>query len=222
MIKLYYDPITVNCRKVLAGFDLAGVEFDSVKMDYFGGDHKQPDYLAVNPNAAIPALTDGDFVLWESNAMLQYGADLVGAADVYPTDVRTRADINRWHLWEASAWFPSCYVYLVENLVKPFLGNQPDAAVLEGEQARFDALASIFDGRHRGRGSHAFARLHQLAARPLSGYPRVDGTCRGVAVLGEYRCRAAARARRAVLRPRKVESHEVHLVQFDALAPLAR
>ncbi len=186
MIKLYYDPITVNCRKVLAGFDLAGVEFDSVKMDYFGGDHKQPDYLAVNPNAAIPALTDGDFVLWESNAMLQYGADLVGAADVYPTDVRTRADINRWHLWEASAWFPSCYVYLVENLVKPFLGDQPDAAVLEGEQARFDALASILEGRLSGQAFimgdavtmadiavAAPMHLHAYISLPLDPYPGI-------------------------------------------------
>tara|TARA_A100001037_G_scaffold18484_1_gene15882 strand:+ start:141 stop:785 length:645 start_codon:yes stop_codon:yes gene_type:complete len=151
MIKLYYDPITVNCRKVLAGFDLASVPYESVKMDYFGGEHKQPDYLAVNPNGAIPALTDGDFVLWESNAMLQYGADLVGASTVYPTDVRTRADINRWLLWEASAWFPSCYVYLVENLVKPFLGDQPDPAVLEGEQERFDLLASILEARVSGQ-----------------------------------------------------------------------
>ena len=54
-------------------------------------------------------------VLWESNAILQYAADKVGNNDVYSSDLKVRADINRWLLWESSAWFPSCYKYLVEN-----------------------------------------------------------------------------------------------------------
>jgi len=186
MIKLYYDPITVNCRKVLAGFDLVGLEYESVKMDYFGGDHKKPEYVAVNPNEAIPALVDGDFVLWESNAMLQYGADLTDAATVYPSDARARADINRWHLWEASAWFPSCYVYLVENLVKPFTGSEPDPDVLAGEQARFDHLAAILEARVAGQNFimgdevtladiavAAPMHLHAQVSLPLDPYPEI-------------------------------------------------
>lgn len=186
MIKLYYDPITVNCRKVLAGFDLVGLEFTAVKMDYFGGDHRKPEYTAVNPNESIPALVDADFVLWESNAMLQYGADLMGASTAYPRDARARADINRWHLWEASAWFPCCYVYLVENLVKPFTGSQPDAGVLAGEQARFDHLAAILEARVAGQefimgdevtladiAVAAPMHLHSQVALPLEPYPGI-------------------------------------------------
>ncbi|MEM7251388.1 MAG: glutathione S-transferase family protein [Pseudomonadota bacterium] len=146
-MKLYYDPITVNCRKVLAGFDFVGITYESEKMDYFAGDHKQPAYTSINPNASIPALVDGDFVLWESNAILQYAADKAGATAAYPTDSQTRADINRWHLWEASQWFPTCYVYLVENVVKPILGDKPDDAVLSNEQARFDQCAGILNAR---------------------------------------------------------------------------
>jgi hypothetical protein len=41
-------------------------------------------------------------------------ADLVGSDKHYPKDLKQRADINRWLLWEASTWFPSCYTYLVE------------------------------------------------------------------------------------------------------------
>ena len=55
--------------------------------------------------------------------------------------------MNRWLLWEASAWFPSCYVYLVENCVKPLLGGAPDPAVLAGEEERFHKLAGILDER---------------------------------------------------------------------------
>ena len=50
-MKLYYDPITVNCRKVVAGLDLMGVDYDEEKLNYFAGDHKQPSYTKINPNA---------------------------------------------------------------------------------------------------------------------------------------------------------------------------
>jgi glutathione S-transferase len=146
-MKLYFDPVTVNCRKVLAGFELMGTQFEQEKVDYFGGGHKKPEYLAINPNAMLPALVDGDFVVWESNAILQYVADKSGASSVYPKDLKTRTDISRWHLWEANQWFPSCYAYLVENVVKPILGAQPDTAVLAAQEPKFHQLAAILDQR---------------------------------------------------------------------------
>lgn len=146
-MKVYADPITVNCRKVLAGLDMLGVPFERVHVDYFKGEQKAPEFLAINPNAAIPALVDGDLVLWESNAMLQYAADKAGDERAYPRDPATRADINRWLLWEASAWFPSCYGYLVENCVKPLLGGAADPAALEAMGPQFHKLASILDAR---------------------------------------------------------------------------
>jgi glutathione S-transferase len=146
-MKLYYDPITVNCRKVLAGFDLMGTKFESIKMNYFGQDYNKPEYLEINPNASLPSLVDGDFVLWESNAILQYAAEKDGVNEVYPKEVKTRADINRWLLWECNQWFPSCYTYLVENLVKPLTGGKTDPAVLEGEGPRFHKLAAILEQR---------------------------------------------------------------------------
>jgi glutathione S-transferase len=150
-MKVYADPITVNCRKVLAGLDLIGAPFERVHVDYFGGQQTDPAYTAINPNAALPALVDGDMVLWESNAILLYAADKVGNDSVYPRDLKARADINRWLLWEASSWFPSCYVFLVENCVKPLLGGAPDPAVLDAQATQFHKLAGILDARLAGR-----------------------------------------------------------------------
>ncbi|HEY4041591.1 MAG TPA: glutathione S-transferase family protein [Rhodopila sp.] len=146
-MKLHADPITVNCRKVIAGLDLIGAEYELVHVDYFKAEQRSPAYVALNPNASLPTLVDGDFVLWESNAILQYAADKVGAATCYPTDLRVRSDINRWLLWEAAHWFPSCYVYMVENCVKPLLQAEPDLAALEAQDATFHKLAAILDAR---------------------------------------------------------------------------
>jgi glutathione S-transferase len=150
-MKLYYDPRTVNCRKVVAGFKLMGIDFETADIDYFAQGHLAPEYMAINPNASLPALVDGDLKLWESNAILQYAADKAGAASAYPADLKVRADINRWLLWEANLWFPSTYVYLVENVVKPILGSEPDQAILDGEAERFNKLAGILDAQLAGR-----------------------------------------------------------------------
>src|SRR6476660_2441625 len=113
-MKLYYDPITANCRKVAAGFNLMNVSFEKRHVDYLAGAHKTSEYADINPNARLPALVDGDFKLWESNAILQYAADKSEAFAYYPRDPKSRADIHRWHLWESAHWSPSCSVYLVE------------------------------------------------------------------------------------------------------------
>jgi glutathione S-transferase len=146
-MKVYADPITINCRKVIAGLDLMGAPYELMHVDYFKGEQKAEAYTAINPNQSIPAMVDGDLVLWESNAILQYAADKVGNDEVYSRDLKTRADINRWLLWESSSWFPSCYVFLVENCVKPLLGGAADAAVLDAQQAQFHKLAGILDAR---------------------------------------------------------------------------
>ena len=82
---------------------------------------------------------------------LQYAADKFGNEAAYPRDLQARADINRWLQWEGSHWFPSCYVFLVENCVKPLLGGAPDPAVLDAQAVQFHKLAGILDKRLAGR-----------------------------------------------------------------------
>jgi len=147
MLTVHLDPCTVNSRKVLAGLQLLGTPYRLVHVDYLAGAHKHPEFVALNPNAAIPVMTDGDFTLWESNAILQYAADTSDEPSYYPKDPKQRADINRWLLWEASSWFPSCYVYLVEYVVKPLLKADPDQSVIAKEAPNWHKLAGILDAR---------------------------------------------------------------------------
>ena len=92
-MELLLDPITVNCRKVLAGFKLIGADYTIKKIDYFQGEQKSPEYTAINPNQTIPTLRDGDLIIWESNPILQYVSDKVGNDNVY-----SNADISPVYL----------------------------------------------------------------------------------------------------------------------------
>lgn len=185
-MKLYYDPITVNCRKVVAGLDLIGANYDEERLSYFGGDHKQPEFTKINPNAEMPALVDGDLKLWESNAILVYASEKAGSTPAYPSDPKTRADITRWLLWEASKWFEACYVYLVENVVKPILDDKPDQAALNQHTPTFHSRASVLEAALEGRewlcDDHATIadiavaspmHLHAAQKLPLENYPNI-------------------------------------------------
>ena len=185
-MELLYDPITVNCRKVVAGLDLVGLDYDEVRVDYFGGAHKEAAYTAINPNAELPSLVDGDMKLWESNAILVYGAEKNGDTSAYPKDPKIRADIQRWLLWESGKWMGACYVYLVENVVKPILDDKPDPAVLEAAAPNFHKLAAILEDRLEGRqwlsadnvtiadiAVAAPMHLHGFQKLPLENYPNL-------------------------------------------------
>ena len=147
LFTLYADPITVNCRKVMAGLEFLGVDFERVHVDFFAGEHKEPAFTRLNPNASLPVLTDGDLVLWESNAILQFAADKHECSQAYPKDSLIRADIHRWMLWEAANWFACCYVYMVENCAKPLMDAEPDEEILAAQGERFHQLAMILDER---------------------------------------------------------------------------
>ncbi len=150
-MKLYADPITINCRKVIAALDLVQLDYDLVHVDYMSGAHKSEKFRTINPNAELPVLVDGSLVLSESNAVLQYIAEVKEACSYYPKDKKVRADIHRWQFWEATKWYPSCYVFLVENVVKPLQNEEPDQAVLTAAEANWHRLAGIIDQRLIGQ-----------------------------------------------------------------------
>src|SRR5690348_12904755 len=57
---------------------------------------KEPAYLALNPTGAVPTLVDGDFILTQSAAILEYLAELSPEAKLLGSDIRSRAEVRRW------------------------------------------------------------------------------------------------------------------------------
>ena len=74
-----------------------GIEYDHVPVS-FRKDSKAPEYLAVNPNGRVPALEDGDLVLFESLAINLYLIKTYGG-DLYPSNPQDEARAIQWTLW---------------------------------------------------------------------------------------------------------------------------
>jgi len=107
---------------------------------------------AKNPNIKIPVLEHGDFVLWESHAIMQYLADQVPGQSVYPSELRARADVNRWLFWSSQHWMPAVGVLVWEKWMKGLFGmGDPTASEVARGERDFATAAGVLDGHLGGR-----------------------------------------------------------------------
>lgn len=134
-MKLYTHPLSQNARKVRIVSRMLDISLDEQPIDLGKAEGQRPEYLALNPNGMVPVLQDGDFVLWESNAICQYLASKKPNA-LWPDNGRLRADISRWQCWELAHWAPALFRFFKENMIKKFIGGgDPDPAeIRKGEE----------------------------------------------------------------------------------------
>ncbi len=89
---------SINVRKVVLCAQWLDLELPRTDAGMAFGVVDTPAYRALNPNGLVPVLQDGDFTLWESNAIVRYLCAREGRG--YPADLRLRADAERWMDWQ--------------------------------------------------------------------------------------------------------------------------
>jgi glutathione S-transferase len=124
-MKLHTFVGSPNGRKVEAVIDHLALNVEIEYHDFFAGDLRSPDYVALNPNAKVPTLVDGEFVLWESNAIMQYLADQAPGNTLFPRDTQQRADVVRWQFWELAHFNRAFGTLAFETVIKPKLNLGP-------------------------------------------------------------------------------------------------
>src|SRR6516225_5187808 len=153
MIDLYVFPPSPRAFKVMVIANHLGLETKVRFVDLIRGDQKAPEYATLNPNMRMPTLQDGDYVLWESNAIAQYLAGMKPGSGLLPQDERARLDVTRWQFWDLAHWDPACAVFLFENVAKPlFRGiKEPDMAAIEKGTEPFHRVAKVLDAQLKHR-----------------------------------------------------------------------
>jgi glutathione S-transferase len=142
-MKLYDFPFSPNCRKVRAAAYELDIELEHVHVDILKGGSRTPAFLAKNPNGRVPVLEDGDFILWESIAIMRYLAAKKGGALV-PTQVREQAEMDRWMAWQLAHLSPAISKVGYERVVKKLTGaGAPDQAAIEAGTADFVKLCEV-------------------------------------------------------------------------------
>ena len=111
MIQLHYYPSTASMAPHIL-LEEIGAPYERVLVDRTQGVQKTQQYLKLNPNGLIPALTDGDLVLYESAAICLYLCDRYPqAALVPPLGSAERAHFYKWLIWLTNTLQATLIVY---------------------------------------------------------------------------------------------------------------
>ncbi len=191
MLKLHGFPMSPNTRRALFALEEVGEPYELVPVDLMSGQHKGADYVALNPTARVPTLVDGEFVLWESNAILEYLAARFPARRLGPADPRETGEIARWTFMNAAHLSPNVARIFAHTIRLPEDKRIP--RLVDEARGEVDRSLKAVDARLAGREFFLdrvtladLAVAPTLSAAPMLGidlarFPAIDAWMKRVA-----------------------------------------
>jgi glutathione S-transferase len=120
-----------------------GLDYDHQPIDFRTGETSTEEYLRINPNGRLPAIRDGDFVLWESLAINLYLARK-HPGPLTPQTVEDEGRAAQWSLWALGEVEPHVIMVLMNTLFLP--EPKRNAAAAESAIATLDKPLAVLDG----------------------------------------------------------------------------
>lgn len=148
-MKLYYAE-TMNSYKTCALARHVGLDIDFHRLDLHKGEQRSPEFLAINPNGKAPALIDGDYKLWESNAIMCYLA-LKADSELWPRDDR-QVEVVKWFSWSADHFCRFAGELYFEHIIRAEFGmGEPDPEAVEEALGYVRRYAAILNDHLENR-----------------------------------------------------------------------
>lgn len=147
MIKIYGVPRSSSGRCYLM-LEEIGLPYESVPLDMRAKEHKSQKFLAVNPNGKVPALIDGDFVIWESIAINQYLADKY-KPELLGRTPEERALISQWSTWSMVELQPPLVDIIIQMIFTP--EEKRSLTVIEKARERVPPMLGVLDQALAGK-----------------------------------------------------------------------
>ncbi len=166
-MKLYGspNPRSPNTLKLRVALAEAGAEYEFVPVDLSKGQQRAPEFLALNPHAKIPVLTDGDFALPESGAILWYVAEKYPSAHLLGEGLRARAKAHEWCDFASTGTYAALGDINTHTIYLPPEKRSPGVVELaEARLARcLDVLEKVLEGQTFLAGEYSIADIANAA-----------------------------------------------------------
>lgn len=166
MLKILGKASSINVRKVLWCCEELHLPFQ--REDWGSGfrDTHDAAFLALNPNAMVPVIDDGGFVLWESNSIIRYLANRYGGnSHLYPRQPEARARIDQWMDWQATE-LNNAWRYAFMSLVRCSPAHR-DADALAASVADWNRHVGMLDRQLQATGAYITGEFFTLADIPI-------------------------------------------------------
>ncbi|MFK0087895.1 glutathione S-transferase family protein [Pseudomonas sp. NPDC090755] len=165
MLRILGKASSINVRKVL--WTCAELNLPFEREDWgsgFESTHSEA-FLALNPNAMVPVIQDGDFVLWESNSIIRYLASAYGGEHLYPAAPQARARVDQWMDWQATD-LNDAWRYAFLSLVRQSPAHQ-DPQALAAACANWTRNMTILEQQLKRTGAYVSGQDFSLADIPI-------------------------------------------------------
>ncbi len=149
-IQLYESPTSSNCQRVKVVLEEKRLPYQSVRINLKRGEQKNPEYLKINPYGKVPAIVDGDTVVYESCIIAEYLDDKYPEPSLMPKDPAQRAKIRILTDYGVIHLF-TAHRALRDELAKP--ENERAPAVVDKATKDLRNLLLRFE---QGMGQHAY------------------------------------------------------------------
>ena len=130
MLNIWGRISSINVRKVVWCAQELGLDFQRTEAGGKFGVVRTPEYLALNPNAMVPLLDDGEgadrVVLWESNVIVRYLCARYAPGKLYPEALPARFDAERWMDWQQTTLNRASGTAFVQWVRTPPAERQPE------------------------------------------------------------------------------------------------
>jgi len=143
MLKLWGRTNSVNVKKALWCLEELGIPYERVDAGMQFGVVNTPEYRRMNPNGRVPTIEDDGFVLWESHSIVRYLCAKHSAGRLCPSDLRVRADAERWMDWAFT--FQNAMRDVFWGLIRTPPEKRDPKAIEAGIKASHE-LAAMLDG----------------------------------------------------------------------------
>jgi glutathione S-transferase len=129
-IELYWGSGSPFAWRVMLALEVKRLPYESKLLEFSKGEHKTPAYLRLNPRGKVPTLKDGDFVIYESLAIMSY---LDRKYPEPPLFGKTPEETGL--IWRALAECESYILPAGDQVIRPIFFGQGLDKVEEIEQA---------------------------------------------------------------------------------------
>ncbi|MBY5660466.1 maleylacetoacetate isomerase [Rhizobium leguminosarum] len=181
--------------RVRIALNLLGVDYQTVPINLLEGEHKTPEYLALNPQGLVPTLVIDGKTLTQSLAIIEYLAELRPECGLLPPDIVDRQKVRALAYAVAMDIHPICNLHVVSHLMS--MTNKPDAReqwmkhFITHGLGKLEAMMSEVDGKF------SFGDVPTMADLCL--VPQVYNACRWGVELTAFKRIVAIDARCAEL-----------------------
>ncbi|GAA0775268.1 glutathione S-transferase [Castellaniella ginsengisoli] len=186
-MKLYYYAPSGHAHRAALFLSLAGIAHERIEVDLSAGEHRRPEFLALNAFGEVPVLDDDGIIIPDSLAILVYAARKAGPSHWLPDDPVVEARIQRWlSVAAGKIAYGACAARLVAVFGAPFDADE----VIGRAHATLVVMEQTLEDQRWIAGTQAPSiadvALYSYTARApegnvdLSGYPRVQAWLRRV------------------------------------------